>query len=165
MKLLIVTTGGTIEGLEYNDESLRSQQIGIRIDELLMKTRTKVSYSIESIFSKDSRFITNHDRELLLNVVASSGESHILITHGTYTMVDTAKYLGKENLGKTIILTGSFILGTEKNSDASANLSFAISQFGKIPTGVYVAMHETVFDWNNVKKNKENKKFEVISVQ
>jgi L-asparaginase len=60
---------------------------------------------------KDSRNIDSEDRKNLCKCIEESEESYILITHGTYTMPDTARYL-EVHLGKiekTIILTGSMI--------------------------------------------------------
>lgn len=117
-------------------------------------------YTIESVFQKDSRAITDEDRRLLADTLKSSKASKILITHGTYTMEDTAKYIGKLNLNKTIVLVGSFLLGSSKNTDAPFNLGFAISTLGFLKSGVYIAMNGQMFDWYNVTKNLETNKFE-----
>lgn len=75
-------------------------------------------------------------------------------------MEDTAKYLGKLNLNKTIVLVGSFILGSSENTDAPFNLGYAISSLQFLKPGVYVAMNGTIFHWENVTKNLEANKFE-----
>ena len=78
-------------------------------------------------------------------------------------MEDTAKYLGNLKLKKTIVLTGSFVLGLSANTDAPFNLGFAISSVQILKPDVYVAMNGEVFHWCNVTKNLETKKFERIN--
>lgn len=155
----IITTGGTIEGHEYVDES---KNLGATrsIKSFLQDANVSFKYHIESAFSKDSRFITPEDRELLLEKVVSSTSDQILITHGTITMVETASYLGKLNLNKTIVLVGSFISGLDKNTDAPFNLGYAISALHTLDKGVYIAMNGNVFTWDKVRKNVKQNRFE-----
>ncbi len=155
----IITTGGTIEGHEYDDES-KNLGATISINSFLQNANVSFKYHIECAFSKDSRFITPEDRELLLEKVVTSTSDQILITHGTITMVETANYLGKLNLNKTIVLVGSFISGLDKNTDAPFNLGYAISALQTMKKGVYIAMNGNVFSWNNVEKNLDLNRFE-----
>lgn len=69
------------------------------------------------------------------------------------TMPITAKYLGKKNLKKTIVLLGAAIPGTKKNSDALFNIGAAFSAVQLLPDGVYITMNGKIFSWKNVKKN------------
>lgn len=157
--ICIITTGGTIEGLEYNNKA-EHQGALISIKTLLEKLNLSFKYNIISAFSKDSRFITNEDRALLNKKISGSNTRQILITHGTISMVGTATYLGKLNIDKTIVLVGSFILGTEENSDASFNLGYAICALQTLEKGVYITMNGKIFPWNDVKKNTDTKRFE-----
>lgn len=155
----IITTGGTIEGLDYIDnEGITKSNVSIK--DFLERANVDFEYSIENAFKKDSRSITKDDRELLVSKINHSNATNILITHGTYTMEVTAKYLGKLNLNKTIVLVGSFILGSSNNTDAPFNLGYAISSLQLLKPNVYVAMNGQTFLWNNVSKNIETKKFE-----
>lgn len=159
--ILIITTGGTIEGIEYSNESENEGTL-VSIQSILQNVNISQEYQIEKAFSKDSRFISNEDREILQQKIVQVNTSLILITHGTITMVETAIYLGKLHLDKTIVLVGSFILGTEKNSDATFNLSFALGALQTLSNGVYIAMNGQVFKWNNVRKNTAKNRFEKI---
>ncbi len=155
----ILTTGGTIEGLDYIDDSgITSSNVGIK--DFLDKANVNFQYNIESIFKKDSRAITDDDRKLLANKIKETNATKILITHGTVTMEDTAKYIGKLNLNKTIVLVGSFILGSSADTDAPFNLGYAISSLQLLKPDVYIAMNGQIFNWNNVSKNLETNKFE-----
>ena len=156
----ILTTGGTIGGYEYAHEADIPKITEISIEDFLKVANVSVEYSIQTILKKDSRFITEKDRQLIIETIYNEEENKILITHGTYTMVETAIYIGRQGINKTIVLVGSFILGTLNETDAPSNLKFAIDSLMRLPVGVYIAMNEQVFDWNNVKKNSETNKFE-----
>jgi len=154
-----MTTGGTIEGLDYLDnEGITKSNVSIK--DFLERANINFKYIIENVFRKDSRSITKDDRELLVRKINHSNATKILISHGTYTMEDTAKYLGKLNFNKTIVLVGSFILGSSNDTDAPFNLGYAISSLQLLKPNVYVAMNGKTFLWNNVSKNIETKKFE-----
>jgi len=155
----ILTTGGTIEGLDYVDESGITKS-NVSISDFLEAANVSIDYSIETAFKKDSRAIDDNDRNILVGKITSSPATKILITHGTFTMEETARYIGKLNLNKTIVLVGSFLLGSSANTDAPFNLGYAISSLQFLKQGVYVAMHGQMFDWNNVYKNLETNKFE-----
>ena len=155
----VLTTGGTIEGLDYlDDEGIKKSTISI--EAFLNSANVDFEFDIESICKKDSRAIDETDRELIVKRIKETNATKILITHGTFTMEDTAKYIGKLNLDKTIVLVGSFILGSSKNTDAPFNLGYAISSLQFLKPDVYIAMNGQIFHWNNVSKNLEANKFE-----
>ncbi|PHQ27666.1 asparaginase domain-containing protein [Leeuwenhoekiella nanhaiensis] len=155
----ILTTGGTIEGLDYVDGQGITQS-NISIQGFLDKANIGFEYTIDSVFKKDSRAITDDDRAQLACKIKESNATKILITHGTFTMEDTAKYIGRLNLKKTIVLVGSFILGSSENTDAPFNLGYAISSLQLLKPDVYIAMNGQIFLWNNISKNLETNKFE-----
>ncbi|WP_430427024.1 asparaginase domain-containing protein [Maribacter litoralis] len=159
--ILIITTGGTIEGIEHTSNSENEGTL-VSIQSLLKNVNISLEYQIEKAFSKDSRFISNEDREILQQKIVQTNTNLILITHGTITMVETGIYLGKLHIDKTIVLVGSFILGNEQNSDAIFNLGFALETLKTFEKGVYIAMNGQVFNWNNVRKNTAKKRFEKI---
>ncbi|OUR98414.1 asparaginase [Flavobacteriales bacterium 33_180_T64] len=154
----ILTTGGTIEGLDYVNENDITES-NVLIKDFLNGANVDFEYTIESVFKKDSRAINENDRKLLVSKIKSSKVSKVLITHGTYTMEDTAKYIGNLNLNKTIVLVGSFILGSSADTDAPFNLGYAISSLQFLKPDVYIAMNGQIFHWKNVTKNLETNKF------
>ncbi|MCC4213603.1 asparaginase domain-containing protein [Leeuwenhoekiella parthenopeia] len=155
----IFTTGGTIEGLDYVDDNGITKS-NVTIEDFFKGANVDFKYTIESVFKKDSRAINENDRKLLVSKIAESNATKILITHGTFTMEDTAKYIGRLNLKKTIVLVGSFIIGSSENTDAPFNLGYAISSLQLLKPDVYIAMNGQIFLWNNVSKNLETNKFE-----
>ena len=158
----IITTGGTIEGLDYESEKNINQENKISIEVFIRSANVSFPYLIENVLDKDSRFITDDDRELLTDKIKASSSEKIILTHGTFTMKDTAKYIGKLNLKKTIVLVGSFVLGSSERTDAPFNLGYAICSVQFLKPDVYVAMNGAIFHWKNVKKNLETNKFEQL---
>lgn len=159
--LYILTTGGTIAGIDNDDTNITDpENTAISIKNFLKAANVSFEYTIEEVFKKDSRLISNTDRELLATKIRATNSDKILITHGTYTMEDTAIYLGNLKLNKRIVLTGSFVLGSSTKTDAPFNLGFAMSSVQFLKPDVYVAMNGQVFHWSNVTKNLETNKFE-----
>src|ERR1700761_5268304 len=103
--LLIVTTGGTIDKVYFDDKSdyqVGEPQIGRILEELGVAFR----FHVIPILRKDSLHIDDADRELLRATIAAQGTRHVLVTHGTDSMVRTAKVLSSIP-GKVIVLTGA----------------------------------------------------------
>jgi L-asparaginase len=151
-KLKIFITGGTIDNIEYANEKEAPKNPHSLIPALLKQARLAVDYDYEILIQKDSRFVTASDRELILKKCKNSKEEKIIISHGTFTMPVTAKYLGKKNLNKTIVLFGSHIPANKDNSDALFNLGTAIVACQLLPQGVFITMNGRVFTWDNVRK-------------
>jgi len=127
--------------------------------------------NFKEISMKDSRQLTPHDLTVLSEVVESAKEKKIIITHGTYTMPDTAKYL-KAHLKRndqTIILTGSMVPldgFQSSSSDAGFNLGYAIAKVEDLPVGVYLCMNGRTFAPDEVAKSlSEGKFFSVFDKQ
>ena len=160
MTIKILITGGTIDDLEYDSPDKAPTSHKSLIPNLLKKTRITTDYDIEELMSKDSKFITEEDRKIILKKCKECKEDKIIITHGTITMATSAKFIGKEDIKKTIVLTGSAIPANKKDSDALSNLNAALTAVQTLPKGVYIAMNDKIFPWNNVKKNLETGYFE-----
>jgi len=118
-----------------------------------LKLYDKIEFS--QICMKDSRDLNSKDTKEILKCIESSKAKRIIITHGTYTMADTAKYL-KHNLkikDKTIVFTASMIpLVGFTPTDASFNLGYAFSQVKILEPGIYVCMNGRTFLADNVRK-------------
>ena len=108
-----------------------------------------------TICLKDSREITNENLQMVLKTIEGSPCKKFIITHGTYTMPDTARFL-KANLNRsdvTVILTGSFIpIKGFAPSDGPFNLGFALSSLRTIESGIYVCMNGEIFSPDEVIK-------------
>ena len=109
---------------------------------------------------KDSKFITEKDKELILKKCQECKEDKIIITHGTMTIVQTAQYLGQRKLRKTIVLTGAMVPINKKETDGPFNLGTAFTAVQLLPEGVYITMNGKVFNWDSVRKNLDTGYFE-----
>lgn len=163
-KIHIILTGGTIDsktkGLER--DILFEQSV---IPEYLESLKLHQNFEFTELFMKDSRDITNADREAILKAIEESGSNKIIITHGTFTMADTAKFI-KANLkrkNQAVVFTGSMTPLKFKNSDAPANLSFAFARVQNLPAGVYIAMNKRIFTPEEAIKSTAEQRFYSIN--
>ena len=109
----------------------------------------------------DSLDMSDADRDAVAQNCRQCEETKIVITHGTDTMVDTARLLADAALdGKTIVLTGAMIPYAFGSSDGLFNLGSALSFVQILPPGVYVAMNGKYFSWDKVRKNRQTGVFE-----
>ncbi len=81
------------------------------------------------ILRKDSLHITDDDRELIRRTIAQQPHRHVLVTHGTDTMVETARVL-QPIPDKVIVLTGALNPARFQNSDAVFNIGCAVGAPG-----------------------------------
>jgi L-asparaginase len=158
MKIHVLTTGGTIDKVYFDAKS--EFQVGPpMIAEVLKDAHVTAEVTIEPVLAKDSLELSDADRQLIRERVAACEADRILITHGTDTMVETAKTLaGIAN--KTIVLTGSMQPARFRNTDAVFNVGFALGAVQVLPPGVYLAINGRVFDAAHVRKNRERQCFE-----
>ncbi|WP_058835415.1 asparaginase domain-containing protein [Luteimonas abyssi] len=157
-ELLIVTTGGTIDKVYFDDKSdfqVGEPQIGRILEELGVAFRFRVI----PILRKDSLHITDEDRDLMRATIAAQSTRHVLITHGTDSMVATAHALTALS-GKTIVLTGALNPARFRGSDAEFNIGTAVGAVQSQPPGVYIAMNGRIWDPAKVRKNVEANRFE-----
>jgi L-asparaginase len=160
-----IKMGGTIEFIDPAYDAINSKlmKLDSSIESFLHNLiQPHFTYSIESVTEKDSREINEDDRKKLIKAVESTSHSNIVVTHGTFTMRDTALYLDKVSFGdKKIIFTGSMIpLVGFSASDGGFNLGFAVATFMGIDPGIYICMNGSVFKPEEVDKNKELLRFE-----
>jgi L-asparaginase len=153
-----VTTGGTIDKV-YFDAKSRFEVGDSTLDELFAQAKVTFAYVIETVCKKDSLDLTDADREAIRAVVARAPESRVVVTHGTDTMVETARVL-EGIAGKTIVLTGALSPARFHESDAIFNVGMAVAAAQTLPAGVYLAMSGRIFDPRRVRKNREADRFE-----
>lgn len=153
----IFTTGGTIDKVYF--DALSEYQIGATaLPDILSENNVFVAHRVTQLMRKDSLELTDADRTAIHDAVAASDADKILVTHGTDTMVDTARVLSGIS-GKTIVLTGAMQPATLRNSDAEFNVGFALAATQTLPPGVYIAMNGEVFDPAKVQKDRSAHRF------
>ena len=110
----------------------------------------------------DSLDMTSEDRAIIYARVSATESSHVLITHGSDGMADTAAKLATIP-EKTIVLTGSLQPAAFANNNAVFNIRCALDAVQSLRAGVYVVMSGRIFAGNNVVKNRVQNRFEEIS--
>ena len=159
-ELLIVTTGGTIDKVYFDDKS--DYQVGEpQIGRILLELGVAFRFSVIPILRKDSLHITAADRELLRAAICAQPMRHVLVTHGTDTMVATAQVLASI-ADKTIVLTGALNPARFRGSDADFNIGTAVGAVQCLPAGVYIAMNGRVWNPSKVRKNVAANRFEAL---
>jgi L-asparaginase len=154
----IFTTGGTIDKIYFDAKS--EYEVGEpQIGDILRETGVGFPFQITSLMRKDSLDMTEADRAAITEAVAACSERHVLITHGTDTMTDTAVAL-QNMTGKTIVLTGALNPARFRGSDAIFNIGGAVIAVQSMPPGIYIVMNGRVFDALKVRKNRDKNRFE-----
>jgi L-asparaginase len=160
----LFVTGGTFDK-EYNELAGALAFKETHVPEMLRLGRSRIDVSIRTLMMIDSLDMTNADRALIVDECRQAIESRILITHGTDTMVETARALAAafpSTGSKTIVLTGAMIPYAFGSSDGLFNLGSALSFVQVLPAGVYIAMNGRWFTWDGVRKNRESGVFEAL---
>ena len=160
-KLLIITTGGTIDKIYFDDKS--DYQIGEpQISQILHAMHVAIDFEVIALMRKDSLHMGDKERQLVRATIETSDASHVLITHGTDSMVETASLLDDmEN--RTIVLTGALNPARFRDSDAIFNIGCAVGAVQSLPLGVYIAMNGKIWDPKTVRKNRKENRFEPIT--
>ncbi|HSF45743.1 MAG TPA: asparaginase domain-containing protein [Chitinophagaceae bacterium] len=162
MAIRILITGGTFDK-EYNELTGELFFKDTHLPEMLKLGRCRVNVDIRTLMMIDSLDMTEQDRVLIADHCIKAEEKKIIITHGTDTMADTARFLAGRITEKTIVITGAMIPYKFGSSDGLFNLGSAMAFVQSLPHGVYVAMNGRFFPWNNVRKNRKTGEFEELS--
>ncbi len=160
----VFVTGGTFDK-EYNELAGSLSFKETHLPEMLRLGRSRIDVAIQTLMMIDSLDMTGADRAAIVDGCRRAAESRIVVTHGTDTMVDTARALAAEfpaGGGKTIVLTGAMIPYAFGSSDGLFNLGSALSFVQALTSGVYIAMNGRCFDWDRVRKNRESGVFEAL---
>ena len=159
MRIRILVTGGTFDK-EYDELSGRLFFRDTHIGEMLRLGRARLDLEVETVMMIDSLDMDDSGRAAIVGRCQGCAERAIVITHGTDTMVDTARALGAAALDKTIVLTGAMVPYAFGSSDGLFNLGSALSFVQVLPRGVYIAMNGEAFPWDGCRKNRETGTFE-----
>jgi L-asparaginase len=160
-KVHIFTTGGTIDKIYFDAKS--DYEVGEpQIGDILREMGVTFPFEITSLMRKDSLDMTSADRVLMHDAVLKCRERHILITHGTDSMTDTASML-TAIAGKVIVMTGALNPARFRGSDAIFNIGGAVAAVQTLDAGVYIFMNGRVFQAGKVRKNREKNRFEELT--
>lgn len=155
MYILFIQTGGTIDK-DYLQirKSYSFEIVGPAVERILRRVNPNIRYSVVSLLKKDSLDITDRDRKSIARYCQKARAKRIIITHGTDTMVQTARALSAIQ-NKIIILTGAMRPEKFTDSDAMFNVGSAVGAMSNLPLGVYIAMNARIYPWSRCRKSKE----------
>lgn len=158
----IVVTGGTIDKVH----DMRNEGLGFapdgstHIPEMLRIGRCDFPV-VELIMLKDSLYFDDADRAAILKAVLAAPEEAVIVTHGTGTMGETARFLAPQIPGKTVVLTGAMRPFSLYASDGEFNLGGAVVAAQVLASGVWGVMNGRVFAADRLNKNTEQGRFDV----
>jgi len=161
MTIKLIITGGTFDK-EYNELTGKLFFRETHLHEMLRLGRSRVAVKAKTLLMIDSLFMTAAHRRKVLSECLAAKEKRIVITHGTDTMPETARLLGRNIKDKTVVLTGAMVPYKFGSSDGMFNLGSALSFAQTLPAGVYIAMNGMYFNWDNVRKNRAKGEFETV---
>ena len=162
-KIRILVTGGTFDK-KYDEVTGRLFFRETHLPEMLRLGRCRLDVTIETVMMIDSLELDDHGRARIVERVRASNETAVVVTHGTDTMVHTARAIANASLSnKTVILTGAMVPYAFGSSDGLFNLGSALSFVQVLPAGVYIAMNGQHFPWDGVRKNTETGCFELVN--
>ncbi len=153
MKIKVFTAGGTIDKIYSEEKGTLNFSFGKQAIRELSENKVKLNfeYDVERLLAKDSLEMNEEDRQLIKRACEGTIANKILITHGTDTMVNTAKVLSTIP-NKTIVLTGASQPYRFRESDAEFNVGVAIGALNILDKGVYISMNGRVYQWDKVEK-------------
>ncbi len=158
----IIITGGTIDSYYDGIKDAITPLSNSAIPDFIKTLKTENKFSFTQICMKDSRSLNAKDLHDILKSINKSSSKKIIITHGTYTMPDTARFLvaNLKRKDQVIILTGSMIPITGFSpSDAPFNLGYSMAALKTLKSGVYVCMNGQIFNPKEVLKRLSEGKF------
>ena len=161
-KIEIIITGGTIDSyFDSTKDSVVPLEKSV-VPNFIKSLKMDDTFNFAEVCMKDSRSLTSEDLNNILESINKSDSDYIIITHGTYTMPDTARFLNAnlKTKNKVIILTGSMIpLTGFSPSDAPFNLGYALASVKTLKSGIYVCMNGQIFLPEEVVKRISEGKF------
>ncbi|HNQ81939.1 MAG: asparaginase domain-containing protein [Acidobacteriota bacterium] len=158
MAIRVFITGGTFDK-EYNELTGSLYFKDTHLSEMLKLGRCRLNLEIRTLMMIDSLEMTEADRLIIADNCRAVPEDRIVVTHGTDTMVETARFLAERVEGKTIVLTGAMIPYKFGSSDGMFNLGSSLAFVQTLPPGVYISMNGRCFPWNRVRKDKRMGEF------
>ena len=159
-QIRVLVTGGTFDK-EYDELTGKLYFLDTHVQEMLTRGRARLDLAVETVMMIDSLEMDDAGRAAIVARARDASERAVVVTHGTDTMVETARALAAASLaGKTIVLTGAMVPYAFGSSDGLFNLGSALSFVQVLPPGVYIAMNGRQFAWDRCRKNRETGVFE-----
>ena len=160
MRITFVQTGGTIDKDYPRSHGGYAFEFGEPATaRLLAQWHPTFDFDVRTAFQKDSADVTDADREQLATLIRDESSDHVVVTHGTDTLLETAAHLAGQVGDKRVVLTGAMRPERFSDSDAPLNVGCAVGALQHVPPGVYVAMHGVVARHDEVRRDPTTHRF------
>lgn len=158
----VLVTGGTIDKVHdtYTEGLTFAKDGATQIPEILSESRCHFA-NIQLLMLKDSLYFDDSDRDAIVAAVTAATEDAIVVTHGTGTMGESARWLAARTTGKTVVFTGAMRPHSLSASDGPFNLGGAMIAAQTLSEGVYGVMNGRVFEAAHLHKNTEQGRFDL----
>ena len=156
LHISFIQTGGTIDKDYPKTKGGYAFEItDPAIERVIHNVDCAFTFDITSVCKKDSLRIDNNDRQALVQAIEKSDSQRFIVTHGTDSLIETAKYLDRSGLsvGKVVIVTGANKPEYFRNSDAHFNIGVAMGAVNVLWSGVYVAMNGRVVEASRAQRD------------
>ena len=164
LNVTFIQTGGTIDK-DYPRSSggFAFEITDPAVERILNNVEASFSWEIETACKKDSTEINNEDRGKLIDMIEKSECMRFIITHGSDTLIETAKFLDRAGLsvGKVVVLCAAMRPEHFRNSDAHFNVGVAMGAINVLWSGVYVAMGGRVVEASRATRDSRTGLFNV----
>ncbi len=157
-----ITTWWTIDSAYDGTKDTVVPTAHSAIPSYIQSLKLYLNAKFTEVCQKDSRSLTMSDLKKILQVIEKSPSKNVIITHGTYTMPDTARFLKSHMKRKdqNILLVWSMIpLVGFSPSDAGFALGFAVAKIQMLKPWIYVCMNGKTFVPEEVAKLLSSGKF------
>ena len=126
-----IMTGGTIDSYyngAFDTVEPREQSV---IQQYMTRVHLQRTMKFSQVCMKDSRRLTDDDRKAVVEVIKNSDYRKFIITHGTYTLAETARFIQErltaDDADRTIVLTSATVpLEGVTMSNGGFNLGFRL---------------------------------------
>ena len=158
--VLFLLTGGTIDSrwdpAQDTAVPLDKSELADYVRKYI-KPGFKITEKVVTL--RDSREIDDNIRNVIFDDIKKAKTDYILVTHGTFTMAETGRFLKKkiksdETLkNKRIVLVGSmYPFSGFALTDATFNLGFALGVLREMKPGIGIVMNGQILDVDRAEK-------------
>jgi L-asparaginase len=159
-RVALISTGGTIEKTYDELGGVLANKVSV-LDMLLASLDLRgVTIDRVPLMNKDSLDMSEADHDLIADTAEIMARSHdgVVIVHGTDRLAKTGdrihdRLAAKGGATRAIVLTGAMRPYEMRRTDATQNVTEALTAVQILEPGVYVAMHNRVLRFPGVAKD------------
>lgn len=165
-RIALISTGGTIEKTYDELGGVLSNRLSVL--DMLLATLDLRGVTIDRVplMNKDSLDMSEADHDLIADTAELMSRNHdgVVIVHGTDRLAKTGdriheRLAQKGGAKKAVVLTGAMRPYEMRRTDATQNVTEALTAVQLLPAGVYVAMHNRVLQFPGVVKDQKQGTF------